>query len=148
MCTRRAEWPNHWTMNLVSVAFAGPFITLNAVILETPERLGYKRQTYRSSSPCIYGEQKPDSPTCKVSICSPCTAQKTQKLHNPTHNQTNLDCNTRWQFVFDTGVSSWCFAAATVVSRINAFSVFPNYIQNVFHIISQLFKLVICSESV
>lgn len=47
------------------------------------------------------------------------------------------------------------FSAATIVSGINAFdgalryfSVFPNYILAMLHIVSQLFKLVVCSASV
>ena len=47
------------------------------------------------------------------------------------------------------------FSAATIVSGINAFdgaqryfAVFPNYILPVFYIVSQLFKLVVCSASV
>lgn len=47
------------------------------------------------------------------------------------------------------------FSAATTVSRINVFdgalryfSVFPNHIVTVFRVISQLFKLEVCSASV
>lgn len=41
---------------------------------------------------------------------APPAQQNNKKLHNPMHSQANLDCNILWQFVFDTGISAWCFA--------------------------------------
>lgn len=162
MCTRgggekKREWPNHWTMNLVSVAFAGPFITLDTVILGTPGEAEYKQQTYGSSSRRFCREQKPDSPTCKVSICSPYTAQQqkssiTQYTVKPT--LTVIPCDSLYLTQACPLDALQLFSAATIVSRINAsdgalryFPVFPNYILPVFHIVSQLYKLVVCSAS-
>lgn len=156
MCTREEKkcgWPNHWTMNLVSVAFAGPFITLNTVILGTLERLGYKQQTYCSSAPCLTKNRSLILPPAKSPSALP-AQQNNKKLHNPIHSQANLDCNTLWQFVFDKGTylldALQLFSAATIVSWINTFngaqryfSVFPNYILPAFYIISQLMKPVV-----
>lgn len=145
---KKCGWPNHWTMNLVSVAFAGPFITLNTVILGTLERLGYKQQTYCSSAPCLTKNRSLILPPAK-SPSAPPAQHNNKKLHNPIHSQANLDCNTLWQFLFDKGTypldALQLFSAATIVSWINTFngaqryfSVFPNYILPVFYIISQL----------
>lgn len=97
------KWPNHWTVNMVSVAFAGPFITLGTVILGTLKRTGYISSTHTAPPlPASNPEQKLDSPTCNVSICSLCAAQQQENLQNPTQRQANLDCNTMWQeFLLD-----------------------------------------------
>ncbi len=105
---KRKTWPTHWTMNLVSVAFAGPFITLNTVILGTPERLDI---SCRHAAPPLAASTENRSlvlPPAKSPSAPP--TQHNKKLHNPIHSQANLDCNTQWQFLFDTGISAWCFA--------------------------------------
>lgn len=112
MCTRGGKkpgWPNHWTMNLVSVAFASPFITLDTVILGTLVRLNISR---RHTAPPLAASTESRSlilPPAK-SPSAPPTQHNNKKLHNPTHSQAYRDCNTPWQFVFDKGISAWCFA--------------------------------------
>lgn len=89
---------------------------------------------------------------------APAAQHNDKNLHQPTHSHANLDSNTLWQFVFDTAYpldALQLLSATTIVSRINAFdvaqryfSVFANDILPVFCIVSQLFKLVVCSASV
>lgn len=96
-------------MNLVSVAIAGPFITLSTVILGTLERLDISS---RPTAPPLAASTENRSlvlPPAK-SPSAPPTQHNNKKLHNPIHSQANLDCNTLWQFLFDTGTSAWCFA--------------------------------------
>lgn len=76
--------PNHWTMNMVSVAFAGPFITLGTVIFGTLKRIEYISSTHTALPlPASNPKQKLDSPTCNVSICSLWAAQQQENLQNP-----------------------------------------------------------------
>lgn len=100
-------WPNHWTVNLVSVAFAGPFITLHSVILGTPERLNISS---RRTAPPLHASIQNRSlilPPAKAPSAPLCTPKQQKILFNLTHSQANLECNSSWQFVSDTGISAW-----------------------------------------
>lgn len=123
MWTRREKKksdPTSW----FSVKLSVPFFTFNTVIVGTPQGLCISSRSTAPPLTASTEQQKPDSPTCKGSICST-TQHNNKKLHNQIRRQPNLNCNTLWQFVFDTGVSAWCFAgffsADSIVCRMNAF---------------------------
>lgn len=147
----RLEQTNHWTINLVSIAFTGPFITLDTVIFggleghTAPLLPASKNRTEAWFSHLQSLHLLPLHGTTKSSI--------TQYTVKPTLTVIPYDSFYLTQaYPLD---ALQLFSAATIVSRINAFdgtlryfSVFLNYTLSVFYIESQLFRLVVCSASV
>lgn len=129
------DWANHWTINVVSIAYPGPFITLNPVILgileghTAPLLPASKNRTEAWISHLQSLHLLPLHGTTKSSI--------TQHTVKPTLTVIPYDSfYLTPAYPFD---ALQLFSAATIVSRINAFdgtlryfSVFLNYTLSVF----------------